>query len=535
MTSSLVARRHDGVWRVAVVSPAEPGQDDSVEAARMALTLPPPRLASAAPDDLPWTLEFAKAAFGPGGIALGFAQLLADRCSESSGDECRVHGPLRWLSVRAANAALRRQGVDVASSSLNATFDRARLVAACCVALVALLGSVLRSRSGQKQLPKAAEFLFAVHGEWSNRTRHLLSLLTQGAAPGAILVLGRPRQPLAELRAEWRAKLGVPLPPLVRPYSAGAWVSSLGRCLTATLAGARVAARTPYLPDWRETVAISYRVILGEVSATWWTKQSCAVQTVFFGHTGLADTSLLELSQQASGTATVHEVHGLSGGLNFMGISTLARFRCGHDADWHKRLGGYGRCESPMAPMPAPAAGASGVLLVTNLAHPMNPAGPQSGVAAEIGVLERVAAAAAALGAEGPLAWKPHPSLPGIPSAITDPLVERAQALGYQRVPDAAPLARECRKAQLVVCTTSTVVVDLMLQGRMPLMLVDATLVPDSALARYPLQCSAGQERSGMQRALALGETGADTFRSAWNDIRPAAPLTVDDLRQRSG
>ena len=57
----------------------------------------------------------------------------------------------------------------------------------------------------------------------------------------------------------------------------------------------------------------------------------------------------------------------------------------------------------------------------------------------------------------------------------------------------------------------------------------------DSALARYPLQCSAGQERSGMQRALALGETGADTFRSAWNDIRPAAPLTVDDLRQRSG
>src|SRR5690606_10008897 len=123
-----------------------------------------------------------------------------------------------------------------------------------------------------------------------------------------------------------------------------------------------------------------------------------------------ADTTLLELAQQATGQQTWHVVHGVSAGLNFTGRSSVAVFTCAHDARWHERLQGYGRCMHLPVPLPAPVAGASGLLLLTSYAHRMNMECRLSGTRAEEAVLQGVSGAAARLG-EATLQWRPHPAL----------------------------------------------------------------------------------------------------------------------------
>lgn len=535
MTGALFARRHEGVWRLAI--DAGPGEwpDESADASLMASVPGHVVPLTAVPDETPWHLEYAKAAGGPGEVSLRLARLLAYRCQTSGSLECRVSAPLECLSLRAAALALRSSGLELEAQAGISLGERIRQLTASMAAFGAVVASVLKWREAGNSLPRSVDSLFAVHGEWSNRTRSLLSLLGQGAAPGGIIVLGRPRGSLDEVRASWGQSLAASLPPIVRPFSVPALLSSLPACVSAAMTGIRVASEWGCRPEWREVMAMHYRTMLGVVSRAWWSRQKCSVGSVFYGHTGLADTSSLELAQQDSGARTVHVVHGLSSGMNFVGISNQALFRCGHDSDWHARLGGYGACGFTPALPPECVSGSAGVVLVTNLAHPMNPAGPQAGVDAEMQLLGNVASAVRALAIPGRLAWRPHPAMASLPSGMIKQLVAHAVDLGFHRLPDAGDLVEECRAARWVLCTTSTAIIDLMVGGVLPLMLVDGTQAPGTALARYPFKCSPQQVEVAMQNALESPAPDADAFWSAWSEIKPSAPLVAADLRLKSG
>jgi hypothetical protein len=358
----------------------------------------------------------------------------------------------------------------------------------------------------------------AMHGEIANRTRHLIAALAAEAPHVPILLLGRPQLARAALRARL-AEAGV-RGPLVRPFDLAAALAALPAIARRLGQGARSVRAADWRPPPRDLAAICFRLALGETHARWAAAHVPAgPRTVVFGHTGVADSHLLERALQAQGAQTVHWVHGVSLGLNFVGGSDLAYLQCGSDARWHAALGGYGATLSLPAEPPTPATGGEGWLVLSNLVHPMNPDFRRHGVAGEAAVLEAVATAA------GPArkVWKPHPILATLDPAVRNAIEARAAALGFSRWPEGQPLA-QARDFAVVVSTPSTVALDVLKLGVLPI-LYGGGLDPDSAIAQLPLKADSA---AGLEQAAArLPDVD---FAAAWAAIAPAREPTLAEL-----
>jgi hypothetical protein len=321
------------------------------------------------------------------------------------------------------------------------------------------------------------------------------------------------------------------LPALVRPWSLGSVLLSLPSACGAIIEAMRIAVRAPYLPAFRERIGMMYRIHMGLASARWWRRQRPRPQRIVYGHTGNADSTLLEIAQRSSGQQTWHVVHGVSAGLNFTGRSSVAVFACEHDARWHERLEGYGRCLHFPAPMPAPVSGGSGLLLLTNYAHPMNLECRVSGTSAEEAVLRAVSAAAAQLGvAEGGLHWRPHPALAALDRTDQDALRWVAGRAGFRELPSSVDWLEHARNARWVVTTASTVAIQLLEAGVVSVVLIPHWLDPDCALARQPL---ALRDMALLPQVLAgMGQAATDrgeALAAAWQAIGPGRPAKTTD------
>lgn len=356
----------------------------------------------------------------------------------------------------------------------------------------------------------------ALHAELSNRTRHVLESLPEEQRPDFVLVLGVPRGSLGPLRSLWRPYLCDT--PTVRPCSVGALMRSLPQARSA-LRNARELDRTcPARPRWRERLALLARILLGEASARWWRRYGCKAH-ITYGHTGTADTTRLELAQQSAGCVTVHAVHGISHGRNFIGRSNVAILRCGHDAAWHARLGGYGRCESVPADKPAWRRGASGLLLLSSLAHPMYLGWRLHGTTEELALLEAAANAANAAGVAGVRWWLPHPALGLLPPAQQLAVREQASRLGFSAPPQGMHFTELARGVRWIVSSESTVVVELLADGQLPVVWHSPWSDPDSALANYAPRA---RDAAGLEARLrASDDERSMAFDAAWQAIAP--------------
>lgn len=386
-----------------------------------------------------------------------------------------------------------------------------RLRAAAGAALAILTRDVARLRREANVLPPA-DVVAAVHGEWSNRTRHLLSLVPQdGSVP--LIVLGRPRVSLTEVAEAWQGRGG-----LVRPLSAAALRRALPDIARLAGEGARVMARAHRAPGAAAMVAMAWRVFAGAVHRHWWAAQAARPELAVFGHTGVADTTLLELAMQARGTRTAHLAHGVAGGRNFDGLSSLYVAAAAHDARAMAADGGYRA--AAVLPAARPAAGVPSRaewLLLTNFAHPTSDAYLARGIAAEIDVL-RLAAAAAREAGVAPPVYRPHPARALLPeedrraldAAVAElGLAAWPEALGYDAIADFAT----------VLTTPSTVLLDLMRRGRLPVLLTPDAPDPRTLYAGYPWRGATAAEVAAQARAL-----GADAgaLGQAWEAIGPA-------------
>lgn len=370
--------------------------------------------------------------------------------------------------------------------------------------------------------------LAAVHAEWSTRTQHVLRALAavadeHPASPEAVILLGRLRDRPEDAAAVWRDKgvsLSVRMVLPLSPRAAGAALVDMPALL---LAGWRAAGWLPVSVGLRDWAAIAFRCFLGAVAARWWRHQPVAADArVVFGITGTADVSLLERSIQAGGGTTVHAVHGQATGANFAGISDLALFRSAHDADCYRRLRCYGACEVQRAEPPPFRRGETGLLLLTNLAHPMNKGYVGHGIRDERFVIIETAKAAEALGvAEECLWWKPHPVLESLPEA--QELDATAAEAGFTRLSaDDEPLHATASRMRWVVTTPSTVALDLLEQGVLPVVVDPQDSVLDTALRALPMtdanasaisECLAGLDAAGRAKA---------RFAEAFEAIGPA-------------
>jgi hypothetical protein len=465
-----------------------------------------------------WTLEYAKAMVGDGEVAIGFVQRLAQGLAD--GGRASVAAPGAWLSRRALAAACAARGWTLHEARTARLVDGLGYLGACFVALATILATLSRHAGAGRGVVPEGDTAFALHGESSTRTRHLLAQL--GAVrPCSIFVIGRPRESLDGIAALWARDTTSPLPPLVRPLGWRAALAALPSWPRLLREGARRGRECAWLPPLRERAAIVYRVLLGSIAAEWWHRRRPAVRTVLYGHTGPADATLLELAQQAHGVRTIHVVHGVSGGINFTGRSSEARWRCAHDARWHERLGGYGACTASPAPLPEPPGGDAELLLVSNLAHPMHPGYRAFGLAEETAALHMTAQAARELSATA-WRWKPHPVFANLPAPQQAELRGLAQALGFEVLPATADWRDAARRSRWVVATASTAVIELLELGRMPVMLASSWLDRDGALARHPLVAGDAAALAAALSRLRAGNYGDLLLAQAWDAIGPA-------------
>ncbi|MBX3479458.1 MAG: hypothetical protein KF842_03595 [Caulobacter sp.] len=399
---------------------------------------------------------------------------------------------------------------------------------AALLGLAAWARTILTTPRGDP-LPANASLLAALHGELSNRTRHLIGLLAREAPGTPILLLGRPQLPLPALR-QALAKEGLPGASLVRPFDLAAALAAAPAILRRLNDGARATRQASWRPPPRELAAICFRMMLGETQAAW-IRRTLGVgpRTVIFGHTGVADSHLLERALQARGARTIHWVHGVSLGLNFVAGSDLGLFQCGADARWHQALGGYGLAAALPLPAPDQATGGEGWLLLSNLVHPMNPRFRRDGVAGEAALLEQVAAAAAIAG-QTRLVWKPHPILRTLPAEVRDAIEARAAALGFSRWPHQGGDLARAKDFQLVLSTPSTVAIDMLRLGGLPLIVGGEDLDPMSAIAQFPLRAGTIEEIAAAARRLSDPAERSDLFAQAWAAVAPAAPPTLADI-----
>lgn len=390
---------------------------------------------------------------------------------------------------------------------------------AALLGLAAWVRTVLFTPPGDA-LPDAP-LLAAMHGEIANRTRHLIAALAAEVPDTPILLLGRPQLGREMLRARL-AEAGV-RGPLVRPFDLSSAIAALPTILRRLGEGARAIRGADWGPAPRDLAAICFRVALGETHARWAaTHVASGPRTIVFGHTGVADSHLLERALQAKGARTVHWVHGVSLGLNFVGGSDLAVFQCGSDVRWHRLLGGYGRCESLPAPAPEPALGGEGWLLLSNLVHPMNPDFRRHGIAGEAALLEAVAAAAG----DARKVWKPHPILASLDPQVRADIKARAAALGFVRWPEEQSLDH-ARDFAFVVSSPSTVALDVLKFGVLPVLYGGADLDPSSALAQLPLKAETADELRSVARQ---ASDRATLFQSAWTAVAPGREPVLADL-----
>lgn len=463
------------------------------------------------PDASPWTLEYFKACLGLSETRLG-------------------------ALLTPSSTANMARAVPFRRAALSDLLHFWLAVGIGLVMLIKVLCQFSR-RHAAGELAEPGQTLIAVHGEWSNRTRHLLIRLKSDLQPAAIVVLGRPQRPLPQVISSWTGELGIAPPPVVVPLSWKAFRSCAPQIPRMLATGLRELRRTPLRPAVREHGAIAFRVLLGLIQQHWWQTHGARGVQVFFGHTGLGDTMQLERQMQRQACTTAHVVHGICTGPNFVGFSNYAFFQCGADADQYAELRHYGHCDAPPADMPVWQRGSQGMLLLSNLAHPMNSGYQAHGIADELGLMQATVALAIRLGVSADsLYWKPHPLMAALPIQQRQTLEKKARALQLRIVTPGQDWHALALRMRWVFTTPSTTIVDLLRLGCLPALIDWQGSVQDGAAARLPFHCAKTHATPGPLLAPPATDQPLESLQHlAWSAVRPAdvsrAQLTLPAAR----
>ncbi len=483
-----------------------------------------------------WRLEYCKLIAADGFAALGLAKAIAETAKPNGKTE--TFGPVfderRVLFACAYEFA--RRGVTVAGLRRMRLLMRLRFCISTVIAVLAWSWTVVRYGSRAHPPALAAnDVLVSIHGEISNRTRHVLAAAGQATPCPAIIILGRPTESLASLKVRFSSQFGIVAPTLHRPISIGSALRSLPDLFKLVGSGINISSDTGFKPRWRDEIAVLYRMCAGSCATAWWAQQSVAAGAVIYGQSGLADTSMLERAQQETGCKTVHWVHGLTGGWNFAGYSDLGLFQCGHDADLHSRLPEYGETGFLALPRPdyCPGKGRNWLLL-TNYAHPSNPFHSHGAVDFEIEVIRMAAEAALKSDAKPEnLIWRPHPAFWSLAEATRARVLASLKGTGITLSgPGSDP--PHYADYQTILCTLSTVALDVLIAGSLPVIVAPHALNPDTAYVGFPFHAADSDQLAAAADALSDSATAASSYEDTWDRIRPGtAGLTLDQIVDR--
>lgn len=375
--------------------------------------------------------------------------------------------------------------------------------------------------------------IVAIHAELSTRTQHVLRAVKVGDLKiDAILLIGRVRKSKSAIASVFADELSpVPLPPIVIPVSFSAALAALKKIPALISQGMKDISKSPVSLSMRDLIAISFRVFHGAVVSQWWDTSNVRGANAWFGITGTADTLMLERAIQKSENKTIHVVHGQAIGPNFLAFSDVAVFRSGYDANNYSKLGCYGQCVSqPSERKVSNKRASSGLLLITNLAHPMNAGYQKFGVADEILTIENVSRAARKLGVpRDRLFWKPHPTTWSLCKSDVSTLQEAAQELGFKVLQPHVSHEYFGTTCRWVVATPSTAMLDLLVEGVLCVLLDPQGTSSGTALSNFPrADISSFDGLVTKLSALAKDEEYENVLRSTFLKVSPSRPFDFD-------
>ena len=481
-------------------------------------------------EDPLWRLEIAKLISTDGFTVIGQARQVVDTLT--SQPVVQFSDVVDAQRVRfAASQLLNREGIRTREWQWLRAFAAFRYLASCFIAYIIWIYTVFLNCFGDKFSARDDHgVLLAVHDEISNRTRHVLSASVAKSCQGIIL-LGRPKHSLKKLAKEIASEFDLSNVPLVRPFDLMSAFSSVGRLARQFRSGAGMSAVTGYKMAWRDEVSMLYRMCLGAAAAEWWRHVQGQPRMVIFGHTGLADTSMLEIAMQAAGSKTIHWAHGLSGGWNYAGHSDLGLFTCGHDADVHAKLPAYCEVEYLHRTMPVYRPGnGKKWLLLTNYAHLTNPFFGHGALAMEAGIVRMAADATRRVGnTTDNLEWRPHPVFWQLPQDARDTVLADVEAAGC-KLPDPSSPMPDFEEFSIIMCTPSTAALDVLVSGRLPVIVSGHELAPETAYSVFVLAATDVDQL--VQAVLRQSEQAeaAEIFKQTWHKVRPGAQSVSTEM-----
>lgn len=453
-----------------------------------------------------WALELSKAALeeNPAALAQAFE--------------------VQKFLARNESCAVQSNTPDVTSALIDASQGHAQLgmrenallFVACAAAICAWIVSLILYaplRTKRNTLP--ANTCFAVHGEFSTRTRHILEHLSE---PQALIVLGRPKRRARKLHSVLNPMGTLTDHRLLFPFSWQAAAGSFRSALSLLSAGRRALTDAGFVPSFKRMVAIAYRMILGTCHDRWWQHAGPHPSKLVLGHTGLADTSRLETAAQNTGTKTVHLVHGISLGWNFTGLSDIAIWQCGHDVAWHTQLGGYGEnsCQTTTRPPLLPSREIWQIY--SNYAHPTHSAYQAEGLAAELRLISLVQET---VETNTKVTWNLHPAHANLPPEVLKTLHHALDKADF--TVNTAPLAQDALRTTAIVLTTpSTIAIEALNMGKLPIVITSYPICLNTAAAALPLQASTPQELGLCLSQIADEANQAKLFEHAFDTIAPS-------------
>ncbi len=479
--------------------------------------------------DEAWRLELEKAAFTFGRTQLGVADAFVDRCRAAGRDRTvTIAAPEDAVSRWSLMQALAAAGEPVKGLAMARFRARMRFLAAALAGLVTWKLALVRDPGGGG-LPGEAKALFAVHPEETNRTGHVLRLLAAEAPRTPLILLGRPTAGRAAALA-LLDRNGLTPAGVARPYDWRSATVSGPRFIASLKAGMAMAADAPFDIPFREQAAQVFRRAMGLAGEAWWARRGLKPRAVVFGHNGLADTAPLERAMQAGGARTVHWLHGLTAGHVYVGASDALVTQCGHDADWHGALGGYGSARAFPLPRPVFRSGGDGMVVLTNFTHPVHPTFAIHGARDELGLMQVIAQAADRLKLpRAAVVWRPHPVLYTLAEGVQEAVRASLAAHGFRAWPSGERAFERVAAFGVIVSTPSGAALDALRLGRLPVIAAPDPIDPDHVLARFPLVGRTAEEIAaavGMSRS----PMAAGLYEGAWSGIAPGAVPTYSDL-----
>ena len=166
--------------------------------------------------------------------------------------------------------------------------------------------------------------------------------------------------------------------------------------------------------------------------------------------------------------------------------------------------------------------------LYTNYLHPMRSGDPAAGLRLELASLGLVREFAQRDGVSD-LYWRHHPAAGSMPGEATARLKQVAADMGWEPLLP-PPRGRAESDYYFVVTSPSTIVVDLLALGALPVMLDLDLPVEQTALLQYPLRAKDAAGLSDWCRRLEDDVERERWYRLCWDSIGPA--IAADSIRR---